>query len=372
MNRRQFITTLGTISLAGCSNNITKQAISGIDPTKYNWNQYRGSPKKDGYTSIGYSTGAPVNLHLDPELRSVSYPVRKGEEILIPTPEHIIVLDLSDYSENYRIPMERLPTLPPAASSNILLVTTDEFLYGYDLHEQSLKWKKPTSPTYVQGAAPVAFSNQFIVQDGNRLRCINARNGSQIWEHRFNARLIGFAATHETVIILRIAKQSAELIALDTNSGRQRWSFETYPSKAIPAIGDNIYTVSDSGQLTAVQGGDAIWNVNTHLTNPEAISIADEYVILGPDDENRFVGISKVNQTKVWQTEFNFASYPLVTSTGLFVPTANDGILALDTESGEQRHTYSEARFIDYLVPYEGGIVLSRQPDNRIGFMTFS
>jgi outer membrane protein assembly factor BamB len=298
--------------------------------------------------------------------------VRREKDVLIPTPDYIVALDVSDHSKKYRIPMERLPTLPPAVSSNILLIVTDEFLHGYDLHDRSLKWEKPTSATYIQGAAPVAFSDQFIVQDGNRLRCIKARNGSQIWEHRFDARLAGFAATHETVTVLRTANRSAELIAFDTGSGRQKWSLETHSSKAIPAIGENVYTVSDTGQLTAVQDGDAIWKVETHLTNPEAISIADEYVILGPDDENRFVGISKGGQTQIWQTELDFASYPLVTSDSAFVPTANDGILALNIESGERQHTYSEARFIDYLVPHKGGFVLSRQPDNRVGFLDFN
>ena len=372
MYRRQFITALGTVSLAGCSGYSSKQTTAEIDPAEHTWNQYRGNPKKDGYTSRKYSTDAPVNLQFDSRLKSASYPVRNDGEILIPTPEYVIALDSSDYSESYRISMKGLPTLTPAVSSNVLLFVTGEFLYGYDLHNRSLKWKKSTSPTYLQGAAPVAFRNQFIVQDGNKLRCIKTRNGSQIWEHRFKARLFGFAATHDTVIALRTAKYSAELVALDTSSGRQRWSLETHPSQAIPAMGENIYTVSDSGQLTAVQGGDALWKVDTHLINPEAISMADKYVILGPDDENQFVGIDKVSQTKVWQTEFNFASYPLVTPESMFVPTANDGILALDLESGEQRNTYPEARFIEYLVPYKGGLVLSRQPDNRVGFMDFN
>lgn len=371
MHRRQFIATLGTIGFVGCQARPSEQTAVVIEPTESTWNQYRGSPKKQGYTPKDYPTGTPINLHPTNRPKYTAPPVLNRQDILIPTPENIVALDPNDRTEKYRFPLESSPSLPPAASSNVLLLAGEE-LHGYDLRDHSLKWERSSSRTYSLGAAPVAFSKHFVVQDGNRLRCIEEEAGSLIWEHSFDARLVGFAATPETVIALRQAKRTAELIALDTVSGSQKWALETAPSQATPIPGDHIYSVSESGRLTAIQKGEVSWEVDTGLVNPEVISTSDEYVILGPDDSDRFVGINKADQAESWRTQLEFASPPLITSDSVFVPTANDGIITLDLDSGKQQHTYSETRFIEYLVPYDAGLLLTRQTDERIEFMDFS
>jgi hypothetical protein len=147
MHRRQFLASLGAISFAGCQARSSSPSEVTIDPPLRTWNQYRGSPQKEGYTSKDYPADAPINLHLDYRLKYVALPVLNGQEILVPTPEYIVALDPSDRTEKYRIPLESFPTLPPAVSSNVLLLAGEK-LYGYDLHDHSLKWKAPSSRTY--------------------------------------------------------------------------------------------------------------------------------------------------------------------------------------------------------------------------------
>lgn len=372
MHRRQFMATLGAISFAGCQALPTTQTEVTVEPTQQTWNQYRGGPKKEGYTSNTYPTDTPINLHFDYRLKYSATPVRNSQEVLIPTTENIVAIDPRDRTEKYRIPRASLPTLPPAVSSDVLLLVTGEALHGYDLEDKSLKWKTPAAATHGKGAAPVAFSEHFIVQDGNRLRCIEHHEGSTIWERSLDARVAGFAATPTSVVVHRQAEATAELIALNTATGNQKWTLETPPSLSPPIPGEETYIVSDSGRLSAIQDGTVAWDVDTDLVNPKAISENDGYVLLGPDDSDRFIAIDSADRSEAWRTEFEFASAPLLASESVFVPTANEGIHALNLSSGTHERTYSEARFIDYLVPYEDGLVLSRQSDERIGFMQFN
>jgi len=369
MNRREFISAVGTIGLAGCSMRSEHNGSASITAPDPGWKQFRGEPQRRGYTTEDYPTNGEAVVETGIDSRSITAPILNGREAIFPTPDVIVGIDLQNYTENYRVSIDRQPTLPVAFGSGVVSLVTSRSIVGYDLNEESKVWEHSAKSTYSDAAAPAALGRHFVIQDGNRLRLVEQRTGTVVWKRAFDARVDGFAADAEMLVVNRTVKGGSELVGLNPTDGNRQWSIEIESCRFHPVIGDHIYAISEYGRLYAIDNGEVQWQVETELLNPKSISVSDGHLLVGPDVADEYVGVDKDEASVAWRKQIKFGNPAVVNHRQAFVPSSNAGLIRLDIATGTRLRTYSEVRFGDRLVPFAGGLLYTQEPDERVRFL---
>lgn len=94
--------------------------------------------------------------------------------------------------------------------------------------------------------------------------------------------------------------------------------------------------------------------------------MSDGYVLVGPDVSDEYVGVDSDEASVAWRKQIRFGSPPVINRQQAFVPGANVGLVRLDIATGSHLRTYSGAQFVDNLVPFDGGLLYTRRPDERV------
>jgi outer membrane protein assembly factor BamB len=205
-----------------------------------------------------------------------------------------------------------------------------------------------------------------VVQDGNRLRLIEQRTGTVVWKRAFDARVDGFAADAELLVVNQAVEEGSKLVGLNSADGDSKWSIEIESCRFHPVIGDHVYAISEHGRLYAIDNGEVQWQVETELLNPRSVSVSDGYLLIGPDVADEYVGVDKDEASVVWRKQIEFGNPAVVNYRQAFVPSSNAGLVRLDIATGTRLRTYSEARFVDRLVPFDRGLLYTQEPDERV------
>lgn len=269
MNRRGFISALGATGLAGCGMQSESGGRASITAPEHGWKQFRGGPRRRGYTSRTYPADGKAVVETSIDWRSVTAPIVDEQEAIIPTPDAIVSVDLQNHTENYRIPIDHQPTLPPAHGSGVVVLVTGRGVASYSLDEQSRVWSLPAKNAFSDAASPATLGRHFVIQDGNRLRLVEQRTGTVVWKRAFDARVEGFATSTEALAVNRATGDDSKLVVLDPADGTQKWRTTIESSRLPPVVDDYIYAISEYGRLYAIADGQLQWEVETELLNPD-------------------------------------------------------------------------------------------------------
>lgn len=365
MDRRSLLALLATTTLAGCNGTAHSQHKADITAPTGRWTQFRGDPQRCGRTFQKYSFGPETEIH-DTEQKSVTAPVLDGDTAIVLSGSSLVGLGLQTTTIKYEISLKGVPTLSPARCSSVVAVATDQHIAGYDMESRSQIWTLSAQGTYTAGTAPAALGDHFVVQDGNRVRLVERESGSVVWSREFDARLEGFAADENLLVVNRNTGEESEFIALNPSNGQTQWSVTTGPSRLNPVLGESIFALTEYGKLIAIEDGAVQWTVKTNAQNPEPMAVTDEMVVVISEPDSRCVGVTIGEESIAWKSGVNFANAVIANDDRAFVADANAGVIELDLATGERLRTFEDAKFADSLVPAKQGLLYTQSSNDRV------
>lgn len=365
MDRRSFLSLLAASSVAGCSISAEPDGEASISPPSGDWTQFRGGPRRRGYTTRRYTIDGDAEIE-PTEYRSLTAPVLDGDTAIVPSGESLVGLDLQDFSTAYELPWDRIPAVPLARCSSVVAVPTATEIVAYDLQSESQAWTLAGGSTFSASASPAALGSHFVVQDGNRLRLVEHETGTVVWSDRFDARVDGFAASTDALVVNRNTGEESEFVALDPGSGERRWSVTVESSRYHPVVGEFVFGLSEFGRLVAIDDGDVQWRVETDVARPESMAVTDEFVLVGPGVDGEYAAVAIEERSVAWRLETEFGNPAVVNDQRAFVPDANEGLVELELSTGSRLRTHSGARSVDSLVPTARGLVYTHTADDQV------
>lgn len=365
MNRRSLMALLATTALAGCNRATRASGEADVTASTGDWTQFRGGPQRRGSAVREYSFERGAQIH-ETGRASVAPPVVHEETAIVPSGATLLGLNLEDQSVEYEIDLESTPTLSPARCSSVVAVVTAKNVAAYDVESQSPVWTLPAQRTYDEGSAPAALGRHFVVQDADRIRLVEHESGSVVWSREFDARLEGFAASEEMVVINRNTGDESEFIALDSSNGETEWSATVESGTLHPVIGEFVFALSEHGRLVAIEGGDVRWSVETEALNPKPMAITEDFAVVVSEPSDRCTGVAISEESVTWQSKIEFGGSVVAAGDRAFVSGANAGVIEFDIATGERIQTFEEARFVDSLVPVPQGLAYTHTANDRV------
>ena len=251
---------------------------------------------------------------LDPETRLVEWTfetggkVRSGaiiydERVAFASDDGFVyAVDKMDGEENwkFRIDSTDTPRREPAF----------EAPYEYDyLH---------SSPVYDQGKLYVGS------RDG-RLYCLNAENGSKIWDFQTGERIRSTPLVHNGLV--NFGSWDGNLYALNAQTGEVNWHFSTGGIiQSSPAIGEGrVYTGSRAAKIFALDAmnGEELWNY-AHEDGSWVESspvYEDGRIYIGSSDALKMQVLKASSGEEIWQfrTEGWTWGKPLLSGKSVFI-----------------------------------------------------
>jgi outer membrane protein assembly factor BamB len=188
------------------------------------------------------------------------------------------------------------------------------FIYSIDLYNGKLIWIK-NHGIPLKSKIKVFGDKIFIINQDNRLLCLDLKDGSIIWDLRSistfikSQHLLGLTISKEGEII--ILTSSSDLIKIDSNSGGIYWSLNitgtTSPSatdffKSSDIVINNndvIFSTSSSIFSFNLNTGYLNWSKNIYSTNTPII---DGNYIFSVTNNGYFVNIDRKSGDIIWST----------------------------------------------------------------------
>ena len=174
----------------------------------------------------------------------------------------------------------------------------------------TILWRRDTSaptraaPTYANGRI-------FVLTLDNQLLALNAATGEVEWKHNGtpeNEAFLSDAGTAADNTIVIAPYSSGEIYALRVETGRVAWS-------------DN---------LSAVRRASALWS----LTDFNGLPVIDNGRVYAVSVSGRIVAIDERTGTRVWQHEIGSSSTPWVAGDYLYMVSADNQLIAMDSAKG--------------------------------------
>lgn len=239
-------------------------------------------------------------------------------------------------------------------------------LFALDKTTGAVVWSKDLN-TLLRVAPSVAGGKLFVQTIDNRLFCLDAKDGSDIWDFSISAEdtvLAGgsvpaYDAANQIVVA---AFSNGEIQAFNARIGYPLWSNNLINEKLVgsslginavkasPVIDGNVvYAVGSNGLMLAIslESGDVLWKAPIGSTNTPLVD--DQSVFVLSDNLELFAFDKKTGDVlykKELLREFShkkrrnlFASGPVMFNSELYITTSLGTIYVFDAKTGVQKQT---------------------------------
>ncbi|MFC7202990.1 Ig-like domain-containing protein [Haloferax namakaokahaiae] len=202
---------------------------------------HQWSSEYDGDSLAGGLSASGDTVYLTGELSTRDYALQ--------------ALNASDGSERWRFEMEGVVTMTPTAANGSVFVgagdtTYDPTFYRLNSTDGHVEWAYDSNAR-PQGAA-VANGSVYLV-GGNTIRSLDETTGEREWRYRLPGNLdyglvyADIDALAPTVAdgVVYVANDRGNLVALDADTGSERWEYELHGQTTQPALADDrIYVLA--------------------------------------------------------------------------------------------------------------------------------
>ena len=264
------------------------------------------------------------------------------------------------------------------------------FIYSIDLYNGKLIWIK-NHGIPVKSKIKVFGDKIFIINQDNRLLCLDLKDGSIIWDLRSistfikSQHLLGLTISKEGEII--ILTSSSDLIKIDSNSGGIYWSLNiagtTSPSatdffKSSDIVINNndvIFSTSSSIFSFNLNTGYLNWSKNIYSTNTPII---DGNYIFSVTNNGYFVNIDRKSGDIIWSTNIlkilkkkkqNTTVTGFVLGSGKIYATTKNGYLIIASANSGKVESFKKIGDPIYAPPiiHDGAIFILTQNSKIFG-----
>jgi outer membrane protein assembly factor BamB len=167
------------------------------------------------------------------------------------------------------------------------------------------------------------------------MHALNARTGAIVWIYRFAAVPHERYSPAPLLIdgeLLYVPDPDGELVALETETGRQLWRLEVEPGFVAPVSIDRHLVFVDGAGVHAVDvaTGDRIWD--HPMPAAQAVIVGDIVVVLARD---QLTGLDAATGDALWRVAVDLQiPYAVLAADSVAVAAAENGVVAVVAHTG--------------------------------------
>jgi outer membrane protein assembly factor BamB len=197
----------------------------------------------------------------------------------------------------------------------------------------------------------VANGRVYAVNADSELHVFNTMDGSELWTARGLPETAGMLSNASPAVsgnLVVVPYPSGEVVALDVNTGRPRWSesisrggangtkYAAISTAARPVIdGNAVFSASRAGSViaTSKDSGERLWH--RELTAVYAPAVSGDTVFVA-DTANRVLALSRKDGKVRWIAQLSHTRWigPVLANNKLFMISENGDLQAVDVSNG--------------------------------------
>lgn len=365
VNRRTYLGALaGGVSISGCvrssSGVKTPTSTLTVEHPAGSWPMIRHGPQNTGFmsTETGPSERPERSRPLagESKYKTSTSPAVAGDSLYLAGYQlRRINFDSGEIQWSFEPEYNSIKRLSAPLVGEGLVYVTDTVgtLYAVDVGTGRKQWETSsgdvTAPLLQRGVIYTGY-NTFV-------QAIDARTGDRLWRADIEAE--AFVVDPDGNMFLSIGDGIARV-----TKGEKRWS-KKFNSKiwAPPVVADgSVYALTEGGTVSALDldSGSVQWQKSVRATRSSAqrALVIHDGVLYVPSMR----AIDSESGETLWGTNVrNVSSGPVADSTGLYVPTTDDGLYKLALGDGSTLWQYEDVNLgTERLALTDNGVVVTR------------
>jgi outer membrane protein assembly factor BamB len=213
----------------------------------------------------------------------------------------------------------------------------------FDRADGSVIWRTPLDGVdhpdldlQTGSSSSALVGDRLFVKTTGTMHALDARTGEILWIHRFAA------VPHESYLpapllvdgeLLFVPDPDGELVALEVQSGRQRWRLEVEPGFVAPVSIDGgliVFVDGEGVHAADADSGDRVWD--HPMTGAHAAVVGDVVVVLGG---RQLTGLDPDTGKARWSASVDLdIPYAVLAAGDVAVAAAEDGVVAVVADTG--------------------------------------
>ncbi len=193
--------------------------------------------------------------------------------------------------------------------NNIYVADNIGFIYSIDLNSGKLSWIK-NHGIPLKSNIKIYKNKIFLINQDNRILCLNTKNGSKIWDVRSVPSFIKLQNFLSTAISkqedLIAINSSGDLLKINANDGRVTWSLNTLESTLAHA--SDFFKSSE-------------------------IVVTDDNIIFS--SKSSIFSYDLDTGSNNWKQEVSSVGAPIIDGKNIFILTKNGYFVIIDKETGK-------------------------------------
>lgn len=279
----------------------------------------------------------------------------------------VIVVDAEHYNKNIAIKNAKYDHLPVNYTYEWPMDRHDLNNTGYTESDapdtNDVLWTFTTGGDEVRASPVVVNGKVFIGTSrfggtyGENMYCLDATNGSLIWNFTAGGQIINAAAVADGRVYFGCYK-SHDFYCLDENTGNLIWNislptpYTSGPASAPTVYNCKVFVCVYDGNLYALDANDGtiLWNFTTgHVNVVTTPAVNDGKVFFGSVDKNLYC-VNESDGSLIWNytTDSFIGCAPTILRKRVYIGDTYDKVYCINISSGEE--------IWNYTVSYPGGI----------------
>jgi len=211
-----------------------------------------------------------------------------------------------------------------------------------------------SSPTIYEGKVYMTIIGQYEWGYGGRVYCLDAITGNPIWNYNVTDGIIESSpAVANGRVYIGVIEHMGDgrVLCLDAENGSEIWAYTTDGYiKSSPAVyNDNVYigSMKDGERYGIVyclnaENGDFVWSYTTGDYVKSSPAVHDDKVYIGSEDANVYCLDAKTgDEIWIFSTYGGVDSSPAVADGKVYVGSWDGYVYCLDAEIGDEIWSYA-------------------------------
>jgi outer membrane protein assembly factor BamB len=221
-------------------------------------------------------------------------------------------------------------------------------------------WKIEVKAKY--NSSPIVLNNSIYYRArGGRLACINIHSGKNRWTLKVDGEITTPPIASGQSIYIGTSKGSILSVNIRDSSIRWKTSLESISDSGVEIstspilVNNNIFAITEDGIVLAVDKKDGTIRWQTDPKYPSSYSPAADDGKLYVISPNALFSLDQRNGEEVWKYDtdrkFTFQSGPTIGNSLVYVSSSQDGLYAIDAQTGEFRWLADDLNTADVVTP---------------------
>ncbi|GGL54472.1 outer membrane protein assembly factor BamB family protein [Halocalculus aciditolerans] len=343
--RRGALALFGGLALSGCSSTgvpstrtrTTAPNVRECDTTvaATDWPSFQRDAANTGRTSVSVPDSGPTATETVADSGVETAPVAVGGTLVGGTSTGVKAVPIGSHGANWTVETDSVVHAAPAFGCGCVVAATTRATHVLDAEDGT---ERSQFDAGSGDAPPIVRDDVLYVADGPT--AYSLRDGTRRWRSdAIEGVVSGVAVAGNRVFVTTASNANGDVVALDVADGGERWRYTDIGAvQTVPAVADTVvYVTEATGTLHAIDAetGERRWTRLVDGSFPPAPTVGSERVYVSGGNATGTHAFTTDGE-RAWTRDLGKSWTPSVRAAdALLVPTANEGVYALDPVSGD-------------------------------------